>query len=49
AEVDSWLNGHGWRATAEPALQVQRQLGRPVEVEVDDEDSFSTFVTAEKS
>jgi methyltransferase (TIGR00027 family) len=47
ADVEAWLNGHGWRATAAHSLAVQRQLGRPVEVPVDDEDAFSTFVTAE--
>jgi methyltransferase (TIGR00027 family) len=45
ADVDAWLNEHGWRATAVHSLEVQRQLGRPFEVE--DKEAFATFVTAE--
>jgi methyltransferase (TIGR00027 family) len=49
ADVGGWLNAHGWAATTVHALDVQRQLGRPVEVEVDDLDAFASFVTARKS
>ena len=48
ADVEEWLNGNGWRAAAAHALEVQRQLGRAVEVDVDDRDVFSSFVTAER-
>ena len=49
ADVDAWLNDHGWRATAAHALEVQRRLGRPVGFDIDDPDMFSTFVTARKA
>jgi methyltransferase (TIGR00027 family) len=52
ADVADWLNAHGWRATAQPAQDVQRRLGRHVELPIDDttndSDPFSTFVTAER-
>jgi methyltransferase (TIGR00027 family) len=48
AHVDTWLNEHGWRATAVHSLDAQDRLGRPVEVEIADKDAFSTFVTAVK-
>jgi methyltransferase (TIGR00027 family) len=48
ADVDAWLNNHGWRAVAVPALEEQLRLGRPVEIDVDDTDTFATFVTAER-
>jgi methyltransferase (TIGR00027 family) len=47
ADVDAWLNAHGWRATAEHSLDAQDRLGRPVEVDIVDKDAFSHFVTAE--
>jgi O-methyltransferase involved in polyketide biosynthesis len=47
ADVGDWLDDHGWRATSVPSQQVQRQLGRHVALQVDDDDAFSTFVTAE--
>ncbi|MBV8967166.1 MAG: class I SAM-dependent methyltransferase [Mycobacteriaceae bacterium] len=51
ADVADWLNGHGWRASAEPSTEVQRRLGRlsrEVEESMDDSDAFSTFVTAHR-
>ena len=48
ADVAEWLNAHGWAATAEPSHEVQRRLGRHVEVPMDDSDAFATFVTAER-
>jgi len=48
ADVQEWLNGHGWTATAEPSHDVQRRLGRHVEVPISDGDAFATFVTAER-
>ena len=52
ADVADWLNAHGWRATAEPSHDVQRRLGRHVELPLTDTthdgDAFSTFVTAER-
>jgi methyltransferase (TIGR00027 family) len=48
ADVAEWLNAHGWAATAEPSHEVQRRLGRHVEVPMDDGDAFATFVTAER-
>jgi methyltransferase (TIGR00027 family) len=50
ADVADWLNAHGWRATAQPSHDVQRRLGRHVELPVNqgDDDSFSTFVTAQR-
>jgi methyltransferase (TIGR00027 family) len=47
ADVAAWFDDHGWRATAVHSLDAQGRLGRPVEVEVQDKDAFSTFVTAE--
>ncbi|HUO40606.1 MAG TPA: SAM-dependent methyltransferase [Mycobacterium sp.] len=48
ADVADWLNSHGWRATAEPSQDVQRRLGRFVALQMDDDDAFATFVTAER-
>lgn len=48
ADVAEWLNSHGWAATAEPSHDVQRRLGRHVELPLNDGDAFSTFVTAER-
>lgn len=48
ADVAGWLNAHSWRATAQPSRDVERQLGRHVELPMHDGDSFSTFVTAER-
>jgi methyltransferase (TIGR00027 family) len=52
ADVADWLNSHGWRATAKPSHDVQRRLGRHVELPMNDSmndgDAFSTFVTAER-
>jgi hypothetical protein len=31
------------------ALEVQRRLGRPVEIGIDDADAFATFITAHKA
>lgn len=49
ADVAQWLDEHGWTATAEPSDEVQRRLGRHVEVPVNDGDAFATFVTAERA
>jgi methyltransferase (TIGR00027 family) len=48
ADVAEWLNAHGWAASAEPSHDVQRRLGRHVEMPLADGDAFSTFVTAER-
>src|SRR6185312_14668794 len=55
ADVAEWLDAHGWAATAEPAHDVQRRLGRYIEMPMSDgndgEDvqAFSTFVTAQRN
>ncbi len=46
ADVADWLNAHGWHAIAELSHDVQRRLGRQVELPINDGDAFSTFVTA---
>lgn len=47
AAVPDWLNGHGWRATAQHSTDEMRRLGRWVNVPMgDDTDAFSEFVTA---
>jgi methyltransferase (TIGR00027 family) len=47
AAVSEWLNGHGWRATAQHSTDGMRRLGRWVNVPGgDDADAFSEFVTA---
>ncbi|MGV0731224.1 class I SAM-dependent methyltransferase [Mycolicibacter sinensis] len=47
AAVPEWLNGHGWRATAQHSTAEMRRLGRWVNVPMgDDTDAFSEFVTA---
>ncbi|CAJ1505801.1 SAM-dependent methyltransferase [[Mycobacterium] kokjensenii] len=47
APVREWLDGHGWRAAAQPAAAEMRRLNRWVEVPMgDDADAFSDFVTA---
>jgi methyltransferase (TIGR00027 family) len=48
ADVAEWLNAHGWTATAEPSRDVQRRLGRHIEIPLNDGDAFATFVTAER-
>jgi methyltransferase (TIGR00027 family) len=47
ANVESWLSMHGWRATSVHSREVQRRLGRYIQLESDDEDAYATFVTAE--
>ena len=49
ADVADWLSAHGWTATAEPSHEVQRRLGRHIEVPMNDGDAFATFVTAERT
>ncbi len=49
ADVADWLNAHGWAATGEPSHEVQRRLGRHIEVPMNDGDAFATFVTAERA
>lgn len=47
AAVSEWLNGHGWRATAQHSTDEMRRLGRWVNVPGgDDSDAFAEFVTA---
>ncbi|OBA61315.1 SAM-dependent methyltransferase [Mycobacterium sp. 1100029.7] len=50
ANLADWLNGHGWRATAQNSIDEMHRLGRRVQsVELDDDkDAFSDFVIAEK-
>jgi methyltransferase (TIGR00027 family) len=50
AAVDDWLNGHGWRATAQNSGDEMRRLDRWVEhvPMADDKDAFAQFVTAER-
>ncbi len=50
AEVDDWLNAHGWHATASKSTDEMRRLGRwqdnvPM---ADNQDAFSKFVIAER-
>ena len=46
ADVTEWLNGHGWRATAQGSTDEMRRLGRWIENVplADDKDAFSDFV-----
>ncbi|OBG02329.1 class I SAM-dependent methyltransferase [Mycolicibacter sinensis] len=47
AAVSEWLNGHGWRATAQHSTAEMRRLDRWVNVPMgDDSDAFAEFVTA---
>jgi methyltransferase (TIGR00027 family) len=50
ADVADWLNNHGWRATAQPAVDEMQRLGRWIENVplADDKDAFSDFVVAER-
>ncbi len=50
AEVADWLNGHGWRATAQHSHDEMRRLNRWVDglPMADDRDAFADFVTAER-
>lgn len=48
ADVTDWLNAHGWQAVGEPSHDVQRRLGRHIELPMNDGDAFSTFVTGER-
>jgi methyltransferase (TIGR00027 family) len=50
ADVATWLNDHGWRATAQNSGDEMRRLDRWVEgvPSGDDKDAFSQFVTAER-
>jgi methyltransferase (TIGR00027 family) len=48
ADVADWLNAHRWRATAVPSHDVQRRLGRHIELPMNDGEAFSTFVTAQR-
>jgi methyltransferase (TIGR00027 family) len=50
ADVATWLNDHGWRATAQNSDDEMRRLDRWVErvPSADDRDAFSQFVTAER-
>jgi methyltransferase (TIGR00027 family) len=48
ADVAQWLNARDWAAIAEPSHDVQRRLGRHIELPLNDGDAFSTFVTAER-
>jgi methyltransferase (TIGR00027 family) len=47
AAVTEWLNGHGWRATAQHSIDEMRRLARWVNVPMgDDAEAFAEFVTA---
>ncbi len=49
ADVADWLDGHGWAAKAVTSRDEMRRLGRWVSPpDESGEDSFSSFVTAEK-
>jgi methyltransferase (TIGR00027 family) len=50
ADVATWLNDHGWRATAQNSDDEMRRLNRWVQTvpSADDKDAFSQFVTAER-
>lgn len=48
ADLAVWLAEHGWRATAVTSQDEMRRLDRAVELADAGDDSFSTFVTAEK-
>lgn len=48
AELAGWLTDRGWRASAEPAAQEMRRLGRWLELPMADDDGLSTFVTAQR-
>jgi methyltransferase (TIGR00027 family) len=50
ADVATWLNDHGWRATAQGSDDEMRRLNRWVEgvPSGDDKQAFSQFVTAER-
>ncbi|WIM86940.1 class I SAM-dependent methyltransferase [Candidatus Mycobacterium wuenschmannii] len=50
ADVATWLNEHGWRATAQSSDDEMRRLNRWVEgvPSADDKQAFSQFVTAER-
>jgi methyltransferase (TIGR00027 family) len=51
ADVATWLNDHGWRATAQNSDDEMRRLNRWVEgvPSGDDKPAFSQFVTAERA
>jgi O-methyltransferase involved in polyketide biosynthesis len=49
ADVAEWLDAHGWRSSAVTSRDEMRRLGRYVELVDATDDSFATFVTAEKS
>jgi methyltransferase (TIGR00027 family) len=49
ADVAQWLGAHGWRSAAVTSQAEMRRLGRLVELADTDEDSFATFVTAQKT
>jgi methyltransferase (TIGR00027 family) len=48
ADVADWLTAHDWQATTEASHDVQRRLGRHIELPINDGDAFSTFVTAQR-
>jgi len=48
ADVAEWLDAHGWRSSAVTSRDEMRRLGRYVELVDATDDSFATFVTAEK-
>jgi methyltransferase (TIGR00027 family) len=51
ADVADWLNGNGWRATAQNSGDVMRRFDRWVDgvPMADDRDAFAQFVTAERT
>lgn len=49
ADVVEWLTAHGWTATGHKSSQVMQGLGRWENIpDAGDEDSFSTFVVAQR-
>lgn len=49
ADVAEWLTEHGWQSHTVASIDEMRRLDRLVELADTDEESFSTFVTGEKS
>ncbi|MGE2835352.1 class I SAM-dependent methyltransferase [Mycobacterium sp. SMC-4] len=48
ADVAEWLSAHGWKAEPFSSQDEMQRLGRLVEIQQADDQSFSTFTTAER-
>jgi len=48
AALADWLNAHGWTATGTPSVDEIRRFGRWIDVADQEEESYSTFVVAER-